>query len=146
MGTLGGAELNRNVEVARVLVLTEGAADAAAITEVGARALGCYGSGLHQPQREILARLAPKLILLAFDNDEAGNTSIAPTIKLIDHIAPVEVVSWPAGGDPAAVSPAERTERLIDAVVAQRYRAGKQLINGWAKTAAALSKAYEGAT
>ena len=34
--------------------------------------VGCYGAGLHAPQVDLINRLRPQLVVLAFDNDDAG--------------------------------------------------------------------------
>lgn len=61
---------------AEVLSLVEGASDAVAIAEAGGYAAAAYGSGLHYPQLELIARIAPKLVVLAFDDDDAGRRAV----------------------------------------------------------------------
>jgi hypothetical protein len=67
---------------AEVLVLTEGAPDAAAVTDVADllaletgmtwAPLGCYGKVLHPAQITLIHRLRPRYIVLGFNGDDAG--------------------------------------------------------------------------
>jgi hypothetical protein len=82
----------------RVAVLVEGASDAMAIhtgpVPEAWRILGCYGSGVHAPQRELLADMAPKAIIAAFDHDKAGIAAAERAVTDCAHIAPVVVHDW----------------------------------------------------
>lgn len=105
-----------------VLCLGEGAADAAAVWEVGCPGLAVYGAGLHFPQRELLARYAPKLIILGFDMDKAGENAVTRGFKAIGQLAPVVRVKWPAK-DPGECTVEERHKALLSAVRRSGYRA-----------------------
>lgn len=56
-----------------VVYLTEGAIDAMALAEVGVVAMGMYGSKLGDAQVELLRRFGATVVVLAFDDDEAGD-------------------------------------------------------------------------
>lgn len=64
-----------------VLVLVEGAADVMALDadgldrSSGVLVVGCYGAGVHAPQVEAIRQLAPRLIVAAFDDDDAGRSA-----------------------------------------------------------------------
>lgn len=62
------------------LVITEGALDAIAFWEVGIPAVGQYGIMLRHHQIEMLRRLAPTRIILAYDADDEGRTSARRTL------------------------------------------------------------------
>ena len=64
---------NASLDHHDVVVLTEGAMDAVAVCETGWHGLACYGSRLTSPQIGILNKINPKIVALAFDNDEAGD-------------------------------------------------------------------------
>ena len=84
-----------------VLMLVEGAADAAAGWEVGCPTFATFGSGVHAPQLDLIARMTPKLILLGQDNDDAGNAGAEQTIEALGHRA-----RWPAWtGGPTRTPP-----------------------------------------
>lgn len=106
---------------AKVVVLVEGAADAVALHEIGVCALACYGSGAHLPQRELLARLAPKLVLLGFDADDAGRRAAERTKELLDDAVEVGVIDWGERGDPAATPTEERREAVLETVRGTGY-------------------------
>jgi hypothetical protein len=113
-----------------ILVLVEGAADAAAMWEVGMPALAVYGSGLHLPQRELLARYSPKLVLLGFDMDRAGRSPRCPERPtgggvqraqlMIGDLVPTAVVNWEAN-DPADCTQYQRLVAVMRAVQASGY-------------------------
>jgi DNA primase len=63
---------NYSPELRHTVVLCEGAPDVIALWEVGVDAFGIYGSTLGMRQIELIARTAPSQIVLAFDNDRAG--------------------------------------------------------------------------
>jgi hypothetical protein len=105
-----------------VIIMVEGAADATAIWEVGAPGFAVYGSGVHLPQVDLVYRMAPKLILLGFDMDEAGEKAVSRAFGDLSRIAPVARVRWPrARKDPAATPYATRKEILHRAVADAGY-------------------------
>jgi hypothetical protein len=117
-----------------ILVLSEGAGDTAGVGETGMWAAGCYGAGIHYPQIELIARLAPKLVVIAFDGDEAGDRAAygwtgengkhhPGAQQLIGHLAPVAIADWrKAGGkDPLEIPFGQRRELLVETVRASGY-------------------------
>jgi hypothetical protein len=113
-----------------VIVLVEGAADATAMWQVGMPALAVYGSGLHLPQMELLARYCPKLVLLGFDMDSAGRCPRSPehpsgggvqrAQAMIGQRFPVAVVNWEKN-DPADCDEYQRLIAVMRAVSASGY-------------------------
>lgn len=63
--------------------LTEGAVDAMAMWEAGVVGLGIYGSRISEQQVSILRKLGANVVVLAFDDDAAGDKAVwgwrAPT-------------------------------------------------------------------
>ena len=99
----------------KVLILTEGAADAIALREVGLFALSTFGSSLHHPQREWILRHAPAVILLGFDNDDAGKKGAEMSIGILSslmHDIALGTITWPAK-DPADCTPDQRTDAVM---------------------------------
>lgn len=119
-----------------VLVLVEGAADQTSLFEVGIPALGCYGAGLHKPQVEALLRRAPKLVVLGFDMDAAGDRAAEHTASLLwaQHIKTTRAM-WPVG-DPADCTPEQR-RRAVGSVVGEEY------VPAWSRAVAARKAAYQ---
>lgn len=127
---------------APVLTLVEGAADAAAVWETGAPALAVYGSGLHAPQLEMLVKFAPRLILLGFDMDDAGELAVSRAFKQCKAIAPLRRVYWKAK-DPGESGVAARSAALQKAVTASDYGAGKtSTFTEWATNVYAMQDAH----
>lgn len=99
----------------RRVVVVEGAADVMAMHATRGRSkdtivVGCYGAGLHAPQVELINRLHPQLVVLAFDNDEAGARAGQRDYALQ---ARVDVITWPYGvKDPADATPTMRRKVL----------------------------------
>jgi DNA primase len=108
-----------------VLCLVEGAADASACWEVGCPALAVYGSGIHRPQYELIARCNPSLVLLGFDNDEAGALATERAFHAMTGVYDrIFSVDWFPRKDPAALAPQERREALLEAVRTIGYSRG----------------------
>ena len=84
-------------------------------------ALGVYGSGVHRPQYELIARCNPKLVLWGFDMDKAGNSAYLRAKADTASIYKSARIDWPAG-DPAACTIEQRVEAVTDAVRAGGYR------------------------
>lgn len=97
------------------VVVVEGAADVMAMHATRGRSkdtmiVGCYGAGLHAPQVDLINQLRPQLVVLAFDNDDAGERAGARDYPLD---AQVDVVRWPYGvKDPAEATPSMRRKVL----------------------------------
>lgn len=77
------------------IVLVEGATDAIAAWEAGYEAMAIYGSRLSAAQQALLRRYAPKRLLLAFDQDEAGQRAVHAVQLAFPEVEVVPVV-WPA--------------------------------------------------
>lgn len=107
---------NRLQRCSSAVVLVEGAADVMALHHAGLppgwQALGCFGSGLHAPQTEALLESAPKIVVIAFDNDDAGRAATARAEQaLSDGVTTVTHV-WSAN-DPGDVPRDERIPQLV---------------------------------
>lgn len=127
-----------------VLVLVEGAADASSVAETGAYAAGVYGSGLHHPQIELVMRLSPRLVLLAFDADAAGRAGSERAASALHPLVPVEFVDWELGGkkDPAELEVEVRSELLAQTVVGASYGARTDIAARWTARAVQLQAAH----
>ena len=123
-----------------VITLVEGAADAASIWETGCPGLGCYGSGLHAPQIGLLVRYNPRLILLGFDMDDAGEKATTRAFSQLSRIAEIRRVRWKGGKDPAEVPLARRRDALLHAVRSSHY--GVDVVPRWDAFVAEQQQAY----
>lgn len=123
-----------------VICAVEGAADCASVWEVGCPSIAVYGSGFHQPQIEMLVRFNPKLVLLGFDMDEAGEKAVTRAFSQIGRIASVKRVYWPEN-DPNATEPARRKEALAKAVARSDY--GTNITPAWDRFVAEKKREYE---
>lgn len=112
-----------------VVVLAEGAADATSLIEVGVRAYGCYGAGLHAPQRELVLRASPRVVIAAFDNDTAGDTAAARLVDDLSEHATVVRAHWES--DPAAATPHERRVVLAVALAECEHRRPRDSFKKW---------------
>ncbi len=101
-----------------VVVLVEGASDVMALHESGIpgdwTVLGCYGAGLHAPQVQIIADLAPRVVVTAFDNDAAGIAAAGRTAVLLSAVARVVNHSWGKFNDPGDMHKTGRIDALRD--------------------------------
>lgn len=142
---LAGYEQAKGWNVLDVLCVGEGAADAGAVMETGCLGVGCYGAGLHLPQIELVARLNPKLVLLGYDADEAGETAARRSAAWLAPIVPTQRVDWRAygGKDPAEISIEARTMALMNAVSAAPYSPSIDLAAAWSAMARGLVETYE---
>jgi len=123
-----------------VIVLLEGAADATSVWEVGAPGFATYGAGLHLPQKALLARYRPRVILLGFDMDEAGERAVTRGFKDLADLAEIKRVRWPAK-DPGECTPQERRKALVRAVSATDY--GVDVVPRWDRYIAERVEAFE---
>lgn len=118
------------------LVLTEGAADTAAVLEAGVPALACYGAGLHKPQVALVKAMRPQLVLCGFDMDEAGERATAQSYEALSEFTEVGFITWP-GKDPAESPVEARLEAILEAVVPTHYGAWDTVASaadGWLET------------
>lgn len=102
-----------------IVVLTEGYADAVAVWEAGAVGLAVYGSGLHHPQRELIARLNVKLVVMGFDSDDAGRTAAQRSTEICNDLTATVTALWSDAGakDPAEL-PVQARRDVLNAAVA----------------------------
>lgn len=122
-----------------VLTLVEGAADATACWEVGCPAFAVYGAGVHLPQVELLARFNPKVILLGFDMDEAGERAVTRAFTALSSMADLHRVRW-LEKDPGEMTPTERRRALVRAVRRSDY--GVDVVPRWDAYVADRKEAY----
>lgn len=104
-----------------ILVPVEGAADAAAVIETGFQAVGTYGSGIHVPQIELIAAMQPRLILLGFDNDEAGERATFQAYEALSPLAEIGFINWKDAKDPAELDVEHRLDAVLEPVRASSY-------------------------
>lgn len=93
--------------------ITEGAIDAIALREVGLDAIAQYGGKITTRQRELLERLDPKSVVLAYDQDDAGRENVG---RFLDGLLPtygVKIATWPGQyKDPDEIPRDKRREFL----------------------------------
>jgi hypothetical protein len=140
----GYLQVMREGATVDVVALVEGAADSSAGWEVGCPTLGTYGSGLHWPQQELIMRLAPKLVLTAFDADDAGQLGASRALEQLSADVEVVNVDWAMGGakDPAAMSCEDRIECLAEAVSAASYSPAVDVVKTWSEAATIYANRY----
>jgi len=119
-----------------VLVLVEGAADAASLWEVGIPAYAVYGSALHHPQIEFLKRAKPTTIVMGMDMDVAGERGVSLSWQVLNGktMAQIKRARWPQG-DPADCTPVQRVQSLVS-VVGDRY------LRQWSQAVATMQAAF----
>jgi len=114
-----------------VVVLVEGASDVMAIHYDGDvpgdwSVLGCYGSGVHVPQIDLLRDAAPRLIVAAFDADRAGYEASERAVRACSPIARVITHDWATQGvnDPGDLMTGKAMSGLRSTVesIAQRRK------------------------
>lgn len=102
-----------------VLVLTEGATDAMAGWEcwLGASYCAIYGRAFSAAQATLVRRLDPRLIICAFDQDEAGKSAYSEVLYRLPEYR-VARMYWDVtlGKDLASMDLETRTENLIRAL------------------------------
>jgi 5S rRNA maturation endonuclease (ribonuclease M5) len=127
-----------------VVVLVEGMADAAALIEVGIDARATYGAGLHAPQVQMLLSSGPRVVLLGYDADKAGQRAAAASERLLSDHLDVAVIDWAEIGvkDPSEAPPVDRLWLASQTVGASAYgEHQRQVMNDWQQRATALQKA-----
>jgi hypothetical protein len=101
-----------------VLVLVEGASDVMALQCSGIpehwTVTGTFGAGVHYPQIKMIESLAPKVIVAAFDDDEAGMKAIDRAVETLADVAPVLSHRWrKMGVKDAGAGPASRRIKVL---------------------------------
>ena len=103
-----------------VLVLTEGATDAIAAEEAGwSSAVASYRNGLSRAQVDLVLKYAPKALLVAYDQDAAGNHGSQQVINALRGQVRVDRLQWDTYKDVASM-PLEERVRMF-AAVAETY-------------------------
>lgn len=127
-----------------VLVLVEGAGDAVGVAETGAYAAACYGSGLHQPQVDLVMRRAPKLVLIATDADDAGRAGARRAAAALSTKVQVEFVDWALveAKDPMDLTVEERRELLAQTVVGASYGQREDIAAVWTGRSVLMQARY----
>jgi len=112
----------------RVVVLVEGAADVMALDQSGIpdhwTVLGCFGSGLHAPQVQMIADLSPKVVIAAFDDDTAGWGAAQRAKHQLNDISPVLSHHWSTvgGNDPGEIKVGDRITSIRSLITNSTYK------------------------
>lgn len=97
-----------------LVFLTEGATDAIALDEIKTgHAMAIYGSRLSNTQAHLLRRYSPKTILVATDQDEAGEKAFYSVQRLLGDFCFVHRLVWDTYDDVASI-PLENRSELVD--------------------------------
>jgi hypothetical protein len=108
-----------------VVVLVEGASDVMALHQSGIpgdwTVLGCYGAGLHAPQVQIVADLAPRVVVTAFDSDAAGIAAAGRTAEHLASVARVINHSWGSFNDPGDMHHTGRIDAIRDTLAKENH-------------------------
>lgn len=114
-GGLNMSELLYNYEncAGDTIMLVEGATDVVAATEVSyMNAMAVYGSRLSKAQQKLLHQYQPERILVAFDQDEAGEAGYRQIRDTMGYSYPVQRLWWEGYKDLSAIPAEERSEML----------------------------------
>lgn len=104
---------NLNEVTSDTIVLVEGATDAVAAAETGRNmAVGMYGSSCSYAQRDLIRKYYPGKIVVAFDQDEAGDKGYERVNRLLGADFPVVRLTWDTYKDISEMPLAERQELL----------------------------------
>jgi DNA primase len=109
---------------------------------VGIAGLAVYGSGVHLPQYELLARYNPQVVLLGFDMDDAGERATRSAMHDLKGRYNMARVPW-LDNDPAATPLDERLESLLMAVSASGYGNNRFSKADWAHRVTTMKQTYE---
>lgn len=105
-------------EYGQPLVLVEGALDAVALWDAGIFAMAIFGGHLSEVQAALIRRLSPRMVVFAFDNDEAGTDLVTACSDMDLGTLEVASVNWTGVSekDVAELSVQER-RNLVGAVL-----------------------------
>ena len=93
------------------LVIVEGAPDVISLWEVGVPAVGAFGARLYPQQIQLINRLEPTKITVAFDQDQAGNIGGLQAVRDLRKAGLLAVrARWSGYNDPGDMPPAVRTD------------------------------------
>jgi len=94
-----------------VLVLTEGATDTIAAVEAGwASAVATYRNGLSRAQLVMILAYDPSAVLVAYDQDEAGERGVAQIRETLGKHVKVDRLTWEGHKDLASIPLGSRFE------------------------------------
>lgn len=103
-----------------VLMLTEGATDAVAATEAcWPDVAATYRNGLSLAQAALIVQYAPKAVLVAYDQDDAGESGYRSVRHRLANYMRVDRLTWDTYKDLAAIPLSERSGMLQE--VAEAY-------------------------
>lgn len=78
-----------------LIVVVEGAPDVIALWEAGVQAVGAFGARLYKRQIQLLSRLEPTKVVVAFDQDEAGDIGADRAVRSLGEMGLVsERARW----------------------------------------------------
>ena len=98
-----------------VLLITEGATDAIAAQEVGFEAaVALYGSRMTPSQAALVHRYAPKRILVATDQDDAGDGAEGSVQRLLGDCYQIQRLLWSDHKDLNSIPVSDRAAMLAE--------------------------------
>lgn len=96
-----------------VILLTEGATDVIAANEAGWEcAMAAYGSTLSRAQTDLIRKYDPTKVIVAFDQDKAGDSGFARVYDRLHRDFPVIRMRWSGYKDLASIPLTQRAEAL----------------------------------
>ena|SRR5690606_33532643 len=94
-----------------LVVLTEGATDTIAFDEVApGYAMAMYSNRLSKAQARLLYRYSPTKVVVATDQDKAGDLAYESVARAMDGFAPVVRLEWDTYKDLASIPLEERSD------------------------------------
>ena len=130
--TLPESYFNGSYRRTPVVVLLEGAPDVMALDQAGIpdtmTCFGVFGAGLSYPQAEIIKTLSPRVVVAAFDDDNAGTAAVLRAQQQLAGVCEVLSVGWSTfgGKDPGDIP----IDHRIDAI--RQSLAGNPLTSRYA--------------
>jgi len=96
-----------------VLLLTEGATDAIAAEEAGfPTAVATYRNGVSRAQERLILQYAPRVVLVAYDQDDKGEMGATAVYDRLNRRVPVDRLTWDTYKDLAAIPLSDRTAMM----------------------------------
>lgn len=118
--TMSGLLFNHYACSGDALMLTEGATDAIAAVEAGwPEVMATYRNGLSRTQVLLLQEYAPEVVVVAYDQDTAGDRGFAQIQYVLSRFTRVDRLTWSDYKDLSAIPLADRKAML--AKVAGEY-------------------------
>jgi len=110
---------NYSPEQRSTVVLVEGAADAIALWEVGIEAFAIYGTRPSDVQMNLIRKVDPERVVVAFDQDSPGRRAAAAVSTFLYGEMEVVIAMWDdnRGKDPAELTPEERTSYIGSLII-----------------------------